>query len=1146
MTDQKFIIKPIGQFIKENKNICIKLKKEYKAGLKHLGLFSHAVVIYSTTASDSTSLEQVIVEIQSTDQGQGKVSLVGCYSLLIQQDIYDIKPYFPCEDRVKKSTCVNKIWKSVAKVFQYRIEPIGVIKKHQGKCILKFNDQQLPLEFASCSHIKVFWWFDKFDKSIYRTTLQCNPPYENAPRTGVFASRSPVRPNPIAITVAKISHIKANQIWVNALDCFDQSPLIGVVPYYASEDVIDNPRVPEWLSHWPCYLDEREEGLNGDITIISSPLEYNQQSVNKSFDFNYAPSCKNKHALTVKGARQHNLKEINVTIPYQKITAITGVSGSGKSSLVFDTIYKECRRRFLDLSQQEIKFDKPEFDQLTGALPVVAISQKSIQRNPRSTVGTVTNIMGILRKLYASIGVRHCVSCGHAVIPMSKDHIRSYLDSFDQVDITDVFGNRSLNIEEALKIGNGVFYASIDHGAPICFQTHHSCGHCKKIMFQLTPSTFSYTDPDSICSVCRGYGETLTISQNKIITKPLQSLLDGASPWLGKLRSFLSKPNRNWAKGEVIALADEMGVDLEQPWCDLPHLFKQQVLYGSGDREVELIYKKGDIGTMKRPVEGIIHRIQRLYNENEMSTSIKKFMVPVRCSFCNGERLNKEGRSVTINQSRFPELTSMTLRELLHWCEKIPNQLNSYDRDRALPLLSLLYHHLKSCIRLGLDYLTLNRSIVSLSGGELQRLKLVAQVENDMSGVLCILDEPTRGLHPKDNIQLIDIIEKLKQNGNTIILVEHNRDLINIADNIIEIGPAAGGNGGFIIANGSKQEILENSDSSIGTYLLNREPHHVNATNQLHTTFVEIQGANYNNLKKIDISFPKQRITCITGVSGSGKTSLMKEVIYPSMKEATPIHCQHIQHGFFEAVVMADQSPIGKNPRSTPATFIGAMDEIRALFASNSHLSVSHFSFNSPLGQCDHCNGNGIIKAAFLDDMWSTCPSCLGKRYKSFVLSETFLEKNISDILEMTMEDAFYFFQGMIALEKLLKPLVDVGLGYIKLGQSAMTLSGGEAQRLKLGKSLVSLSNNETLYILDEPTAGLHFLDTEKLIKLLRMLVDKGHTVLIVEHNMDVIKLADWIIDLGPGGGDRGGEVIAQGTPQQLKNIKTSHTGRFL
>ncbi|MEM1483338.1 excinuclease ABC subunit UvrA [Oscillospiraceae bacterium PP1C4] len=1168
MKSKAMIIHPIGKY----SDNTILLQKPYADGLLHLDLFSHAIIIFS---SADGSLSCCVIKISFIDMKEGKVEIKGDTPLVNDACIYDIKPYFPCEDRVKNSTSPDADVRIFSHIENNSLAAIGTIQRQDGEYLLRVQDTGCLPPLKNCSHIRIFWWFDRFDAATYRKTTQCNPPYENAPRTGVFASRSPVRPNPIAITTARILNISGDTIKVTGLDCFPGTMLIGILPYNPKRDCIDQVMVPRWLDHWPQWVDDSEDKNTSKVEIKPSALELigktptaTKNTVNHIFNSNTSAPPRDQNAIIIKGARQNNLKGIDVQIPYHKITAITGVSGSGKSSLAFDTIYAECRRRFIDsMGGMEKVIKKPDLDSIDGIIPAVAVSQKSVGKNPRSTVGTFTDMYDYLRTMFASVGVRHCPDCGEAIVPMTADAITALLEQFDNVKITTYKGETVSDtdlfktVKKALDIGKGAFFASIEKKEPILFQTTQMCYHCNKLMFELTPATFNFNDPESMCPVCNGYGVKMDVDKDLIISNPSISLLDGASLWWGKLRSFRNNPNANWMKGELLALADDMQVDLELPWCELPEQFRYQAIYGSGERKVTLGYhnkQNGRSGNITRPVEGAYNCIKRLYTENGSGNITANFMHQSLCSRCNGERLAREGRMVTIGDTRFPQIVSMSLSELKEWCERLPSVLSEPELKTAASLIQKLHSCLCRCIELGLGYLSLDRSLPTLSGGERQRLKLISLLESDISGVLYVLDEPTAGLHPKDYQSLINAINLLKDHGNTVVLVEHNADMIKIADHILDVGPGAGENGGCLIAQGSLSSVMQNMASETGGYLSGKDKIGVaKHTDIAKSNWIKLSGIRHNNLKNIEITFPTGAITCVCGVSGSGKSSLVNGVIYPAIQNKlagtrTDMYCDSIE-GIenFDKIILADQSPIGRTPRSVPATYMDIMDEVRDLFAATAEASAqgftaSHFSFNAKQGQCENCHGDGETSPAFMDDIWITCPVCKGQRYKSFILSIKYKEKSISDVLSMSVAQAYEFFADNYKLSKMLSTLKDVGLGYLKLGQNSATLSGGEAQRLKLARELSAKQTGKTLYLLDEPTTGLHFSDIQNLLLLVGKLTDTGNTIVMIEHNMDVIKNADWIIDLGPDGGVSGGYVVAQGTPRDVAAVHASYTGRYL
>ncbi len=1200
--NQCFNVYEIGRLEEKNK---IVIDKSFVKGLKYLSSFSHIIVIFSK------ELMQKTIEINNVDEKAGIITFKEDKDLEDNVPVYDVKPYFPCEDRVKESFSPKVKGADNKKVFvnpKNEIAAIGSLKKVNGEDFIYIgNDfENVYEELMGYSHIKIMWWFSRFDESKYRRATECDPPYENAPRTGIFATRSPVRPNPIGLTTAKILDFDKSlkRIKVSKLDSFNNSPLIKIFPYISVNDKVAVCSVPNWLKHWPEWVEEQlEEEHNSQVHIKQSSLDVIEKYSNNNINKKRKDFYKNQHieekrteGIVIKGARQNNLKNINVTIPYNKITAVTGVSGSGKSSLVFDTLYAESQRRFMEsmgnTANNECR-EKPDFDMITGLPPAISISQKSISRNPRSTVGTITEIYDYLRNIFSTIGIRHCPNCGSAIIPLTTseiyeklmelpDNTRIIIKPYNNEDLSYkhvIYENLSYdhaigveknndknmlkNIEEALKIGHGAIYVLIDEDEKILFQQNQMCYECSHIMFQLTPSTFSYNNPDSMCQVCNGLGIHGEIDCNLIVSKPDKSILDGASILWGDLRKFKENPNANWLKGEVLALAEDMRVDLELPWRQLPQEFKEKIIWGT-DNEITYVYKNnnGKSGEITRKVEGVYNYIKRVY-ENGTNDSTKKiseeFMKEDICNSCDGERLNREGRSVEILGIRYPVAAAMTIDELKKWIEELPDALQESELNKVEPLLKKLYRKINLYIKIGLNYLALNRSAATLSGGELQRLKIVKQLNGEITNMLYVLDEPSTGLHPKDYHKLIMIIKELKDYGNTVVMVDHNKEIIKCADYVIDIGKGAGVNGGNIVAQGTVMEVMDNERSETGKYLCKEKIVEIEKT-ELFNQWIKIDGARGNNLKNIDIRFPIGAVTCITGVSGSGKSTLVSKVIYPVLKnrlegkEDISRFCDYISgENHVKKIIYVDQRPIGRTSRSNIATYVGLMDDIKKIFASTDAAKTrgykeNKFSFNSKEGGCEKCHGDGRIcsHVSFMEDIWTPCPVCKGKKYKNEVLEIKYKGKNIYEVLQITVEEGLNFFTEESRAHKILETLFEVGLGYIKLGQSATTLSGGEAQRIKLSKELCLNQLTDCLYIFDEPTSGLHFSDIQNLLVLFNKIRNNGNTILIIEHNLDVIKNADWVMDLGPEGGDLGGNIIIQGTVADLLEADYSYTARAL
>ena len=1181
----QYELRPIGAVETGPGGTTIRLAADYARGLRHLGEFSHCILIFA--AGGTPPFCSAVAEMQTVDEKAGTVTLAGNWACLAGRAVYDLKPWFPCEDRVRDSvaTAPAPAIPAPDESGSATLRPLGRITKERGIYYL------VPEDFAACvkalegaTHVKVFWWFHRFDKPAYRRVVTGDPPYENAPRTGVFATRSPVRPNPIALTTARILAVEpeAGRLRVSGLDCFDGTPLLAAEPYRAATDRVDNFRVPRWLAHWPEWLDDRDSaaGKSAETAVDSGRELLLRADRTRGTSPGFSPEPPEKDEapqaeIRVEGARQNNLKNVSLCIPHQAVTVITGVSGSGKSSLAFDTIHAESRRRFLDTMGTGSTLEKPRVDKITGLPPSIAVSQRGIARNPRSTVGTMSGIQSRLRVLFAAIGVRHCPECGEAVLTMTADEILHLLEGLETAEVTPYGGEEAgfrfpaadaaPRLRAALESGRGAVWVRTDD-EEVLVQTTQMCHRCDHILFEMTPALFSFNNPESMCPVCGGLGVSMEVDADTIVTRPHLSILDGASDWWGELRKFRDNPNANWMKGEVLALADSMGADLEKPWEALPKDFRHAAVYGSGGGEVSFTYhnkRNGRSGTITRPAEGAYNILRRYFAEGASGEAARKiadrFMKQASCATCGGERLATEGRLVTVAGQSLPGLGAYTVTELARWVGNLPPRLTAAEASLAAPLLTDMLRTLRAFGQVGLSYLTLDRAVPTLSGGELQRLRLLSQLGTGIAGVLYVLDEPTAGLHPRDYGHLTRILRRLRGEGNTVLVVEHSAPIMREADYLVDVGPGAGIHGGEIVAEGTPAEVAANPNSPTGRYLSGRESCALPPRPLTDRGWVEVAGATANNLRGIDVRFPLGAVTAVTGVSGSGKSSLVSGVLRPAVENTLaglgPGRCCGELRGAGEIarIVHVDQSPIGRSPRSNPCTYTGLMDGIREVFAATGEAKrrgykAARFSFNSREGQCDSCKGEGrkCTPVPFMADIWTTCPVCGGRRYKAEVLEVLYNGKSIFEVLELSVGEARLFFADRPKLAEALGVLEEVGLGYLTLGQSALTLSGGEAQRIKLAKHLVENSGGAALYLLDEPTAGLHFADVKKLLFLLRRLTDSGGTVVVVEHNPDVVRSADWVIDLGPEGGDGGGSLVAMGTPDGVAAVAESRTGAVL
>jgi excinuclease ABC subunit A len=921
--------------------------------------------------------------------------------------------------------------------------------------------------------------------------------------------------------------------------------------------------------------------------------------------------------IVIRGAREHNLKNIDLELPRDRLIVVTGLSGSGKSSLAFDTIYAEGQRRYVEsLSAYARQFlgqmEKPDVDYIEGLSPAISIDQKGTSRNPRSTVGTVTEIYDYLRLLYARVGRAHCPQCGRPIRPQTIDqmvdqvlalppgtrvmllaplvrgrkgqyqklfkevrdkgftrvrvdgeimrvdedeiHLERYVQHtievvVDRITVSPAVRQRvTESLETTLGLSGGTALIAPAEGPEQLVSQHLACAECGLSFAELAPRLFSFNSPYGACPACTGIGFMREVDPERVVPNPDLSILEGAlAPWGKPVRSFRHHPGESWFWRQVWRVAERVGIDLERPWRRLPEAHRKLLLYGSSD---------------KVRFEGAIPTLQRRYAETESEhwrEEIEKYMASKPCPRCQGARLKPEALAVRVGGLNIAEFTAMSVRAALKWLEDLA--LDEREAHIARQILKEIRARLSFLDNVGLDYLTLDRAAATLSGGEAQRIRLATQIGSGLVGVLYILDEPSIGLHQRDNRRLLDTLLALRDLGNTLIVVEHDEDTIRAADHVVDIGPGPGRHGGQVVVAGTPQEVAACPASLTGDYLSGRQKVPLPPLRRRpERGWIELCGCRHNNLQSITARFPIGLFTCVTGVSGSGKSTLVNEILYRALAQSLGLATD--KPGPFDElrgadlvdkVIIIDQSPIGRTPRSNPATYTGLFDDVRQIFARTPEARLrgylpGRFSFNLKGGRCEACQGQGILKIEmhFLPDVYVPCEVCKGRRYNRETLEVHFKGKTIADVLEMTVEEALELFEHLPRLRRRLETLADVGLGYIHLGQPATTLSGGEAQRVKLATELSRRSTGRTLYLLDEPTTGLHFHDVRHLLEVLHRLVDAGNSVVVIEHNLDVIKSADWILDLGPEGGDRGGRIVAEGPPEQVAVTPGSYTGQYL
>lgn len=930
--------------------------------------------------------------------------------------------------------------------------------------------------------------------------------------------------------------------------------------------------------------------------------------------------------IVIKGAKEHNLKDIDLTIPKNKLVVITGLSGSGKSSLAFDTLYAEGQRRYVEsLSSYARQFlgimDKPDVDSIEGLSPAISIDQKTTSRNPRSTVGTVTEIYNYIRLLYARVGTAYCPNCDKKIEKQTVDQIvddvmkleegtriqimapvvrnkkgeyKKLIENYekngfvrirvdgeiyeitDDIDIDrkkkhsidiiidrlvikdDIRARLTESIEIAMKAADNLVTIATKDGEKL-YSGNYACPDCGISFSEITPRMFSFNNPEGACPECTGIGYLMKMDEDLLVPDKNLTLYNGVKCF----GASTMKKGETIAKMYFESIAKHYGVDISKPIKDLPRWFMDKIMYGTGDEPIDFEYESA-FGIRKNsiPFEGVIPTLERRHRETKSQGMIQfyeMYMSEAPCPVCHGDRLKKEALSVRVGDKNIKELTDMSVINMKEYIENL--KFGEKDTIIAEQIIKEISTRLQFLVDVGLDYLTLSRSAATLSGGESQRIRLATQIGSGLTGVMYVLDEPSIGLHQRDNDKLIATLKKLRDLGNSVIVVEHDTDTMYAADQVIDIGPGAGVHGGYVMAQGTAEEIEKVPDSITGQYLSGRKqievPKH---RRKLTGKYLEVVGATEHNLKNISVKIPLSQFVCVTGVSGSGKSTLVNDVLFQNVYRTLNNtnmkagKCKEIKGlNNIDKVINIDQSPIGRSPRSNPATYTGMFDPIRDLFATTNEAKMrgyekGRFSFNVAGGRCEACSGDGIIKIEmnFLPDVYVPCDVCKGKRYNRETLQVKYKGKSISDVLDMTVEEALKFFENVPRVKNKVQTLYDVGLGYIKLGQSSTTLSGGEAQRIKLATELSKKSTGKTLYILDEPTTGLHIDDVHRLVDILQRLTDAGNTILVIEHNLDLIKTSDYIIDLGPEGGDKGGEIIAVGTPEKICKNEKSYTGKFL
>lgn len=1100
-----YLLNSIGS-ISINGNLAfVNLNSNLEKGIKKIDSFSHVHILFI----DNNSLNKVIINITKVKD----CSIVGTLSFMYQDgtyDLIDIKPYMPSEDYLDmnlSSRCEisNNI---IKKETDYLIEPIGKCVKKGFGTSLSINQD---ITCLASRYLIIYWWFSLYDSKMYRSVLECNPPYENAPRSGVFLTRSPVRPNPIAFTVVKVDNYdyQNNLIYLHDIECFDETPIMMIQEYDSKIDSISECVLPKYLESWPKKIHFHticKDSMVNDVsayTLLDLVLKKHNKgplSISKKNQLKYS-------GITVEGAYANNLKNIDAFIPYNKITSIIGVSGSGKSTFVNDIIYKDSARLSSILSFDSTSIEEVEAKSITGSIPSIYIHQKNFQAKSTSLVGTISKAYDYLRKLYCLCGEIHCDSCNRSIKKLTHDEMLSIING---LNISKIYTLEDIPINRDDIYKYDAIYVYYND-SKVLLQTTSKCYNCDKILFDLTPSTFSLLNKDSLCPKCLGRKEIIQLDINKIVENGELSLLDGACSFYGKLKDYLDSPSHNWMKGSVVALAKYYNEDISKPYNLLSKEFIQSFLYGTTFDVSLHLETRGKVIAITKKAEGLVNTINRLLKDNPTCPSLTKYLNKSYCTSCDGTGLANYARLVSINGISYGEVSKYSFDKIEKFVEDVYRGSSEFLEGGVKSIATSLLEITHASKSLGIDYLKLDQRVNTLSHGEAKRINIL-KCSKELSNVLYIFDEPSCGLSRYEYPLLNNLFHDLTNKNNTILLVEHNNEIIKNSDLIYELGPGSGANGGNIINKGD-YELLRKTSTSICEYEKESMTRLIPLFDS--KTFITLTSLSTYPLKNITFKFPTCSITSLCGRSGSGKSTLMKEIMNSDVTKKS-----------FKKIILLSETKNIQNKKSIVATCTGLLDIIRELFAKTKKakdmkLTISNFSFNSD-GKCMKCKGDGSLDVPYFKDILIPCPDCGGNRYNKETLSVLYNGMSISDILNLEISKLPLYIDNPLALS-VVSSLDSLGLGYLKLSQPTSSLSGGEYQRLRLAMTLLDNSSNN-LYLLDEPTSGLNYLDIKKLLLVLSK-VRINNTIIAIEHNKTFLDNSDYLVEIGPGSGANGGMI---------------------